>query len=214
MLSQITAVLIDLVQQVGYLGVFLATMLESFFAPIPSEVVLPTVGLAAKEAGSFTVVIIASVVAALGNYIGTLPFYYVSRVGADSLLPRLINKYGAFLLVSMDDVKKAEQLFARRGKQMVFLSRLVPAVRSLIAFPAGISKMPWAEYTVFTLLGSFIWNLLLISLGFVAYDYKEQVFAILKPVETLVLILIVVLVLLYCYKVAKRIWELRVSSSD
>lgn len=209
MLEQITNLLIQLVQQTGYVGVFVATLLESFFAPIPSEIVLPTVGLAAKESGSFTVVIIASIVAALGNYVGTLPFYYISRVGANTLLPKLISRYGAFILISMEDVHKAEQLFAKRGRIMVFVSRLIPGIRSLIAFPAGISKMAFGEYTLFTLLGSFLWNLALITVGFMAYDYIDQVFALLKPVENIVIILIVLAVLIYCYKVVRRIIELR-----
>lgn len=214
MLQQITAILIQLVEQTGYVGVFIATMLESFFAPIPSEIVLPTVGLAAKQGGSFTIVIIASIVASLGNYVGTLPFYCISRIGSKTLLPRLINKYGAFILISMEDVQKAEQLFARRGRLMVFVSRLIPGIRSLIAFPAGISKMNFGEYTIFTLLGSFIWNLILISVGFLAYDYMDQVFAILKPVESLVILLIIAVVTLYVYKVVRRVIELRKSTDD
>mgnify|MGYP000851158003 CR=1 FL=1 len=213
MLEQITHLLISLIQQLGYVGVFTATMLESFFAPIPSEVVLPTVGLAAKQSGDFSIVVIASVVAALGNYVGTLPFYYIARVGADSLLPRLIAKYGAFILISMDDVRKAEKLFARRGKLMVFTSRLIPAVRSLIAFPAGISKMHFGEYTLFTLLGSFIWNLVLITVGFVAYDYMDSVFAILKPVENLVLVIIALAIAIYTYKVIRNIIKIRKAQS-
>lgn len=209
MLEQIANVLTQLVQQTGYIGIFLATMLESFFAPIPSEVILPTVGLAAKETGLFSTVLIASVVAALGNYVGTLPFYYISRIGADSLLPRLINKYGAFILISMDDIRKAEQLFAQRGRSMVFFSRLIPGIRSLIAFPAGISKMHFGTYTLFTLLGSFIWNFILITVGFVAYDHMDQIFALLKPVETLVIIIILVAIAIYLYKVTRKILELR-----
>lgn len=209
MLEQITEVLIHLVEQTGYVGVFVATLLESFFAPIPSEIVLPTVGLAAKQSGSFATVVIAAIVASFGNYVGTLPFYYISRIGANTLLPRLINKYGAFILISMDDVRKAEQLFAKRGRLMVFVSRLIPGIRSLIAFPAGISRMNFGEYTIFTFLGSFIWNMALITVGFVAYDYIDQVFALLKPVETLVIVLIVALATLYIYKVVRRVIEIR-----
>ncbi len=214
MLEQISVWLVSLVQSTGYVGIFVATVLESFFAPIPSEVVLPTAGVAAQELGGWGAVLIFSLFAAFGNCIGTLPFFVVSRWGANDLLPKIIKRWGAFLLISQTDVDRAEKLFSKYGAPMVFFARLIPGIRSLIAFPAGLSKMSFGKYTLFTLAGSLVWNLLLISVGFLLADKIPQILAILAPVEKLVILILVLLVLIYIWKVVSRIRKLQMVAQD
>lgn len=214
MLEQIANLLVQLVNTTGYLGVFVATVAESFFAPIPSEIILPTAGLAAHDAGGITALLLVCIVAALGNFVGTLPFYLISFFGSKSILPKLINRWGAYLLLSNEDLRKAERLFSKRGEVMVFFSRLIPGIRSLIAFPAGIAKMPFIRYTLFTLFGSFLWNLLLAGVGYVAYDFKDELFSFLQPVEKIVLFIILACVFVYVFKVVSRVRELKGSKSN
>lgn len=208
-MESIANFLLQLMNQVGLLGLFLGMILESFFAPIPSEVLLLTAGFYAKSNGSVSDLIIISIVAALGNFVGTLPFYLISRFSRDKLLPQFVKRWGVFLLISEKEIEKAEKLFQKRGAIMIFVARLIPGIRSLIAFPAGLSKMNFGIYTLFTLLGSFIWDLVLSSIGFFAYDFKDQIFAIMKPIENLVIISLIIGGLIYVYKVIMQIRRLK-----
>lgn len=205
MLNQISDFLVKLLEQTGLLGVFFATAIESFFAPIPSEIVLFTAGFYASQSQSYLLLIVLCAVGAFGNYMGTLPFYLISRFGREKFLEKFINRFGRFLLISMNGINKAECLFKKRGNAVVFFARLVPGIRSLIAFPAGAFKMNFLKYSFFTLLGSFVWNMILSTLGFVAYNYKTQIFDILRPIETTVIILIILAVLIYVLNVVIQI---------
>jgi len=209
MLRQISEFLVLLLEQSGYLGIFMATVVESFFAPIPSEIVLFTAGYYANSTGGIVVLITMCAVASFGNYVGTLPFYLLSKYGAEKYLPRFLDKWGPYLLISRKDLEKAEKFFERKGSTTVFLARLIPGVRSLIAFPAGLSKMNFIRYTLFTLLGSFVWNLILGSVGFWAFDQKEKFFEILDPISYFIIGIIAVGIVLYCLKVFYNIRRLR-----
>lgn len=204
MFEQITEFLLDLLDQIGYLGVFLASVLESFLAPLPSEIVLVTAGLNAKEQESLFVLAAFVGVASLGNFVGTLPFYLISYFSRDNLLPKLLDRWGKWLLISHDDLEKADRLFAKRGKPIVFFSKLIPGIRSIIAFPAGVAKMNFFQYMIYSLLGSSLWNTVLISIGYVAYDYKDEVFAWIKPFEKGILGVLILLTLVYLYKVIRN----------
>jgi membrane protein DedA with SNARE-associated domain len=214
MLEQIATALEQLVLQTGYIGIFIATVVESFFAPIPSEIILVSAGYASKSSGGLPTLVIMCIFAALGNYVGTLPFYLISRMGAKSFLPKFIDRWGPFLLISNKDLEKAEKLFHQRGRSMVFFARLIPGIRSLIAFPAGVSKMPILSYTIFTLLGSLSWNLFLGGIGFFAYDAKDQIFALLAPVEKIILALIIIVVVLYSGNVIYQIRKMLIARKE
>jgi len=197
MLENITNTLIGLLDSVGYLGIFIATIVESFFAPIPSEIILITAGFYAQTNGNFLSVILISIVAAFGAFIGTLPFYLLARYSSETFLPRFLKRWGMFLLISHKDLEKSQKIFETNGPAIVFFARLIPGIRSIIAFPAGASKMSHWKYFIFTFLGSFIWNVFLTSVGFLAYEQKDQIFAFLKPVERFILYGLVLAVFLY-----------------
>lgn len=209
MLEQITIALLSLLDKVGYIGVMVATAIESFFPPIPSEIILVTAGAYAQSQGSIFALVLVAIFASVGNYLGTLPFYLISRFSADNLLPRFLKKWGVFLLITPEDLVKAQRLFEKRGKSIVFISRLIPGVRSLIAFPAGAAKMNFTIYTIFTLAGSFFWNILLSSVGYVAYTNREAFFSFLKPVENLVIVIIILIVIAYGARVIYQIRKLK-----
>jgi membrane protein DedA with SNARE-associated domain len=209
MLTQITNYLLTLMDTLGPLGVFLATVLESFFPPIPSEIILLTAGFYANSNGGIPMLLWLCFVAALGNFVGTLPFYLVSRFGAETYLPKFVKRFGPYLLIDEAGLEKARKFFARRGAITVFVARMVPTVRSLIAFPAGLAKMPMLSYAVFTLMGSFCWNLLLASIGFWAYGHKKFFLSILDPLSNLILLLLAVGVVFYVGLVIFQIRKLR-----
>lgn len=195
--------------QVGYLGIFLATVIESFFPPIPSEIVLFSGGFYANGHGGLTALLFMALVAAAGNFVGTLPFYLVARYSANDLLPKLLNRWGAYLLISQADLEKAEKYFHKRGAITVIIARMIPGIRSLVAFPAGFSKMPFLQYTIYTMIGSFAWNLFMGGIGYWAFDYKDQVLAVLDPVSNVILVLFVFAVAAYSLRVLWQIHALK-----
>lgn len=197
MLESISNALIVLIDSIGLLGIFFATAIESFFPPIPSEIVLASGGFFAQANGGIPILLAICVVAALGNFVGTLPFYLISRFGSKKYLPAFLNRYGKFLLISMENINKVENLFAKRGNLIVFTSRLIPGIRSLVAFPAGIAKMNFFKYTFYTLSGSFLWNLLISGIGFLAYEKKDAIFMMLKPVENFILLFVILILISY-----------------
>lgn len=209
MLESISEILIQLMDQTGLLGIFVATVVESFFAPIPSEIVLFTAGFYASNLGSFPTLILIAIIAALGNFVGTLPFYLVSKYSSEKYLPRFLNRWGAYLLISNKDLERSKRFFDKKGGVTVFFARLIPGIRSLIAFPAGLSKMNFFKYFAFTMAGSFLWNIILGSIGFWAFEKKEVFFEIFEPISNIILIGIVVLAILYMARVVYNIRKIR-----
>lgn len=197
--------------QVGYFGVFLATVIESFFPPIPSEIVLFTAGFYANSHGGLWELTFMALVAAFGNFVGTLPFYLVARYSANDLLPKLLDRWGAYLLITRADLENSQKYFHNRGAITVILARMVPGIRSLIAFPAGFSKMPFLQYTFYTMIGSFAWNIFMGGVGYWVFDYKDQVLAVLDPLSNFILIAVVLAAIAYALRVAWQIHKLRIS---
>ncbi|MPZ29350.1 MAG: DedA family protein [Micromonosporaceae bacterium] len=157
----LTGWVIDVVDALGEFGIAVLTLLETVFPPIPSEVVLPLAGYLASRGRLHLVgVLLASVAGALA---GALVLYgLAARLGerrATALLARLP-------LIDTEDVTRAAGWFHRHDGTAVFTGRLVPGVRSLISLPAGAARMPLLLFTVLTLLGSAMWNSLLIAGGY------------------------------------------------
>jgi len=157
----LTGWVIGVVDALGEVGVAALTLLETVFPPIPSEVVLPLAGyLANRGRLDLFGVLVASIVGAL---LGALVLYTLgARLGAaraTALLARLP-------LLDREDVERAAGWFDRHGSAAVFTGRLVPGVRSLISLPAGASRMSLLRFAVLTVLGSALWNSLLVGAGY------------------------------------------------
>lgn len=152
----------DVMTRLGGPGVGAVVALENLFPPIPSEVVLPLGGFLAGE-GRINVV---SVIlwATLGSVVGALILY---ALGAWLGLVRLRRLAGRMPLVSVSDVDQAVRWFDRHGGQAVLFGRMVPLVRSFVSIPAGVTRMPLARFTLYTALGSGLWNTIFVVLGYV-----------------------------------------------
>jgi membrane protein DedA with SNARE-associated domain len=165
----ITGWLLDLVNQLGAVGVGLSILLETVIPPIPSEAVLGLAGVLIRsgDMNAFAVVLFAT----LGSIIGALFFYFIGR----ALGPR---RSRAFLdrlpLVETEDVDKTFAWFEKHGRGAVFFGRMVPIVRSFISVPAGVVRMPLLPFVLYTAAGSLIWNSILISLGVAAGDFIQN----------------------------------------
>jgi membrane protein DedA with SNARE-associated domain len=153
----------DIIEQFGYFGVFLMIALENVFPPIPSEIVLAFGGFMTTQTDlTITGVVIAST---LGAVLGAVILYGIGMLLDVPRLERIIDRWGHILRLTKDDVHKANGWFDRFGVWTVFFCRMIPLVRSLISIPAGMNKMNFFVFLLFTTLGSLIWNILLVNLG-------------------------------------------------
>lgn len=143
----------------GYGGVAGLMAIESACIPLPSELIMPFAGFLASR-GRFNVWALGFF-GALGCVAGSIPAYYLGLYGGRPL----IEKYGKWVLLSHRDLAVADRLFARHGEPVVFFARLLPVVRTFIAFPAGVSKMNLRRFVLYTFFGSFPWCLGLAWLG-------------------------------------------------
>jgi membrane protein DedA with SNARE-associated domain len=155
-------------EAVGYLGVALWVAVESVIIPIPSELVLPFAGFLVGEGvaiepltGRPWQLILVVVAGTIGATAGALVAYAIGYFGGRPL----IERWGRYIGMSPADLDRAETFFARHGPAASFFGRLIPVVRSLVSFAAGVSRMPLVPFTVFTLLGSLPFTFLLVFAG-------------------------------------------------
>ena len=149
----------DVIYALGYLGLALLLVVENLFPPIPSEVVLPLAGfLVGRGDLSFFGALAA---ATAGSTAGALVLYAMGRWGGR----RLVLRYGRWLRVDRPQLDRAEGWFKRWGDWVVLFARVVPVARSVVSIPAGTMKMPPLRFTLLTVIGSALWNTVLIGAG-------------------------------------------------
>jgi membrane protein DedA with SNARE-associated domain len=196
----------DLVTQiydaVGYLGVALWVAIESVVIPIPSELVLPFAGFLVGtcdavepltgQPWSYWLVVLAGT---LGATIGALIAYAIGLYGGRPI----VERWGRYLGISHADLDRAEAFFERYGEAASFFGRLVPVVRSLVSFAAGLSRMPLAMFVLFTFLGSLPFTALLVFAGLQLGANWEQVGPVLKRFEYAILGLLAVIVIAWIW---------------
>src|SRR6267154_1777251 len=151
--------IIAVISATGYLGIALLMGIESACIPLPSEIIMPFSGYLVYT-GRFSLWAV-SVAGAVGCVVGSLVAYWVCMYGGRPV----IEKYGRYVLLSSHDLELAERWFARRGELIVFASRLLPVIRTFIAFPAGVAKMNLTRFVIYTFLGSLPWCLGLAYVG-------------------------------------------------
>ena len=161
---------LDVIETLGAIGVGLLIALESIFPPLPSEVVLPLAGFLAGD-GRMSFVAV-TVWATVGSLVGALVLYWLGAALGTERLCRLADKIP---LMDGRDVERAEGWMDRHGVWAVLLGRMVPGVRSLVSIPAGVQRMPLWLFSVLTVVGSAIWNVLFIGLGYLLGDRWDQV---------------------------------------
>src|SRR5690349_18996348 len=148
----------------GYPGIAILMFLEVVFPPIPSEVIMPLGGFASNK-GSLNMFGVVTA-GTTGSMAGAVVFYYVGKIVGTERLVMLADKYGKWLTVSGEDVKKADHWFDRHGEKVVLLCRLVPGIRSLVSLPAGVAMMRMVPFLLYTLIGTVIWNIVLTGAGY------------------------------------------------
>lgn len=169
LISTITSTMEHWVIAYGYWAIFLLMLAESACIPFPSEVTMLVGGWYAAEGQlDFFWVGVAGV---LGNLVGSWIAYAVGRKTGRLLLDR----YGKYVLIRSHDIDKAEVWWEKYGEAATFFSRLLPVIRTFISLPAGIAKMDFKKFTLYTFLGVIPWTYALTWLGFVLGENWEQV---------------------------------------
>ncbi|MDP9373021.1 MAG: DedA family protein [Chloroflexota bacterium] len=189
---------VEIVDALGYVGVFLLVALENLFPPIPSEIILPLAGFTVGQGRlSFAGVIAASTA---GSVIGAWLLYGIGHWFGEARLRRFIRRLGRLPFIDEADLDKTLAWFARHGGTAVLIGRLIPVVRSLISIPAGFARMPPGRFTLYTALGSTAWNGLLISAGWILGENWESVRNYTQYFEYLTVLLIAALILRFLWR--------------
>jgi len=143
----------------GYVGVMALMAIESACVPLPSELIMPFAGYLVFK-GQFNLYIVATM-GAIGCNLGSVLAYEVGSYGGRPM----VEKYGRYVLISQHDLDIADRWFARFGEAIVFASRLLPVIRTFIAFPAGVARMNLKKFVIYTFAGSLPWCLGLAYVG-------------------------------------------------
>ncbi|MGM0867576.1 MAG: DedA family protein [Bacillota bacterium] len=153
----------SIMEQFGYIGIFLLITLENLFPPIPSEVILTFGGFMTTHTSlSVFGVVVAS---AIGSVAGAIVLYGIGLLIDINRIEKIIEKWGHILRLSKKDVHKANEWFSKYGVWTVFFCRFIPLIRSLISLPAGMAHMNFGVFLVLTTLGTLIWNVVLVYIG-------------------------------------------------
>lgn len=160
--------IVALVKQFGYFGLFVMTFLESTMVPLPSEVTIVPAGYLIHTGEMHLVPVLLSCV--LGTMCGSFFMYWLAkRFGRV-----FVQKYGIYFLFPQAKLAIVERYFQHHGKISIFTGRLIPAIRHLISFPAGLASMPLPLFTLYTFLGSTLWICILLAVGYFIGSNQEM----------------------------------------
>ncbi len=192
--------IVNTINSLGYLGIALLMALENIIPPIPSEIIMPLAGFTVTQGKmNFILVIISGTI---GSVLGATPWYFWGQYWGLKRTQQIAERYGKWLTLSGKDVIEAKQWFDRRGFIATTIGRIVPGIRTYISIPAGISKMPLLPFLIYSAMGTVFWVSLLTGAGYIFGSNYKQVGEYLKPLSTMVLILILITAI---YWLVKRI---------
>lgn len=187
-----------LVSGLGHFGVFLGMILESACIPLPSELILPFAGYLVWK-GKLTLWI-AVMAGTMGNVVGSYIAYWVGQHGGKPF----ILKYGRYFFVSPKEFDRAEYWFNRYGEPIIFISRLLPIIRTFISLPAGVAGMNLYKFLLYTFLGSLPWSYIFVNLGFKLGEHWQDVSPIFHKLDYISIGILVLGIGYFIYKKRKR----------
>ncbi|WP_087972642.1 DedA family protein [Oceanobacillus rekensis] len=179
----------DIMEQFGYLGVFLMMALENVFPPIPSEIVLPFGGFLTTY--TELTVIGVLIAATLGSVIGAMILYCIGLLLDVERLEKIVDRWGHILRIKKEDIHKADVWFDKYGYWTVLFCRMIPLIRSLISIPAGMSNMKFSLFLLFTTIGTLAWNIILITLGVVLGENWQDILGFMDVYSSIIYLLII-----------------------
>lgn len=195
LLGQLIELILKIIGEMGYIGIFIGMTLESSFFPFPSEVILiPAGALIQKGEMSFALVFVASI---FGSLLGAFINFFLALFLGRGLVDLLLDKYGKFLFLSKEKLKDSDKFFARHGDITTFIGRLIPVVRQLISIPAGFSRMNIFKFSFFTVLGAGLWSLILIYMGYLFGSNMEWINGNLNALSWIIVLFSLIVVVIY-----------------
>ncbi len=199
--------MLSVVNNYGYIGVFLLIFIENVFPPIPSEVILLFGGALSVSTSMHPVGTI--IAATIGSLVGAVLLYAFGYIFQSERMKKLIgSNIGRALKLRQEHVDKAEQWFSRYEGKAVLICRCVPIVRSLISIPAGFAKMDMPRFLLYTAIGSTVWNAVLVNVGALLGNSWKTALPYIKKYSVVVvsalIVLIVVLIVVYIVRRRRR----------
>lgn len=189
-------IIINLMNQFGYIGIFLLIAIENIFPPIPSEVILTFGGYMTTYSNLNVPLVILS--ATLGSLLGAIVLYAIGKILNKERLMKIVSgKVGKILHLKKEDIESADKWFDTKGEKCVFFCRFIPIVRSLISIPAGMSEMNIPKFLIYTTIGSLIWNSILVVVGSIVGENWENIVNIFDTYSTITLILLIIIFILF-----------------
>lgn len=192
------SLIVGIISSLGYPGIGILMALESACIPIPSEIIMPFSGYLVFL-GKFSLwqVIIWGT---MGNLVGSVIAYFVGIYGGRPL----IEKYGKYVLISSHDLNQAEIWFKKYGNISVLFSRMLPVIRTFISFPAGVARMPFRKFCLYTFLGSLPWAVLLTYIGIITGENWKDIEVYFRKFDWLIVILVGFLISWWLYKKLRK----------
>ncbi|WP_077301058.1 DedA family protein [Virgibacillus pantothenticus] len=192
----------SIMEEFGYIGVFLMMALENIFPPIPSEIILPFGGFltTTNDLAVLGVIIAATV----GSVLGAIILFGIGLLLDVEQLEKIIDRFGHILRIKKTDVKRADAWFDKYGYWTVFICRMIPLVRSLISIPAGMSNMNFFKFVILTITGTLIWNTILILIGMQLGESWTDILSFMELYSTFVYIAIGIGIVIIIYIFMKR----------
>jgi len=195
---QLVSFLTELLQTINWFGVVVIMAVESANIPIPSEVTMPLSGwmlVQARGLSAWQAIWQGGLWGAVGCTLGSVFSYFLGAWGGRPL----VKRYGRYIMVHEEDLERADRWFARWGDWAALVSRLLPIVRTFISFPAGVTRMNLARFTLFSFAGSFIWCGLLTWGGYHLGEHWEELRAIMRPFDIPIALVILAALGYYVY---------------
>ena len=190
---------LSVMEKLGYLGIAFLMFLDNIFPPIPSEIIMPSAGYTASKGDlSLIGVIIAG---SAGSLIAAIILYWIGRKIPEQRLFSFIEHYGKFLRIQITDLEKTLGWFNQHGHKIVFFGRMIPAVRSLISIPAGMSKMPFGKFMAYSAFGTIIWTTFLAFLGYHLSEDQALMSLIMQRASYIILAIVILYII---WKMAKK----------
>lgn len=199
--SVLTNFIVHTISSLGYVGVALLMAIESAAIPLPSEIIMPFAGYLVYK-GVFTLFGI-SLAGAIGSAVGSAITYYIGLYGGRPF----IEKYGKYILISKHDLNLADRFFVRFGFLATFIGRILPVTRTFISIPAGIARVPFWKFIGYSLVGSFIWSMLLGYFGMKLGEHWTSIRDRLHGFDTAIIILIILFVVWWVYRHIKNVQQ-------
>ena len=183
--------IIGIMEQFGYIGILLLITLENIFPPIPSEVILTFGGFMTTQ--TKLTILGTVIVSTLGSVLGAVILFGIGLFFDIHRMEKIIDRWGYILRLTRQDLYKANRWFLKYGIWTVFFCRFIPLIRSLISLPAGMARMNFGTFLLFTTVGTLIWNFVLINIGAMVGESWEAIVGYMDIYSNIVYAVLVIL---------------------